>query len=221
VIVEDGIRRMMAEGDNGFYYITLYNENYPQPALPAGAEEGIRRGLYLLRPGTLDTPAPRVQLFGSGSLAREVLAAADRLEREFGVSADVWSVTSYGELRKDGIACDRWNLLHPEESPRRPYVTEQLAAHPGPVVAVSDFVRAYPDLVRPWVPGRYTVLGTDGFGRSDTRVALRDFFEIDARYVVLAALRALVEQGELPRDRLAGVLQQLDIDPGKMDPLAT
>jgi len=221
VIVEDGIRRMMAEGDNGFYYITLYNENYPQPALLDGAEEGIRRGLYLLRPGTLDTPAPRVQLLGSGSLAREVLAAADRLEREFGVSADVWSVTSYGELRKDGIACDRWNLLHPEESPRRPYVTEQLAEHPGPVVAVSDFVRAYPDLVRPWVPGRYTVLGTDGFGRSDTRVALRDFFEIDARYVVLAALHALVEQGELPRERLAGVLQRLGIDPGKMDPLAT
>jgi len=220
VIVEEGIRRMLGAGENGFYYITLYNEPYPQPAMPAGAAEGIRRGLYLLRPAALDAAAPRVQLLGSGSLLRQALAAAARLEREFGVAADVCSVTSYGELRRDGLACERWNRLHPGQPPRIPYVTAELAARGGPVVAVSDFVRAYPELVRPWVPGRYTVLGTDGFGRSDTRSALRDFFEVDARYLVLAALQALVADGALPPDRLQGVLQRLQIDPDKADPLA-
>jgi pyruvate dehydrogenase E1 component len=220
VIVEEGIRRMLGAGENGFYYITLYNEPYPQPAMPAGAAEGIRRGLYLLRPAALDAAAPRVQLLGSGSLLRQALAAAARLEREFGVAADVCSVTSYGELRRDGLACERWNRLHPGQPPRIPYVTAELAARGGPVVAVSDFVRAYPELVRPWVPGRYTVLGTDGFGCSDTRSALRDFFEVDARYVVLAALQALVADGALPPDRLQGVLLRLQIDPDKADPLA-
>ena len=220
VIVEDGVRRMLGEGDNAFYYVTLYNETYPQPALPEGAEEGIRRGLYRVRASGLDE-VPRVQLLGSGSLLREALGAAERLEAEFGVAADVWSATSYGELRRDGLACERWNLLHPDEAPRVPYITAQLGAHAAPVVAVSDYVRAYPDLVRPWVSGRYTVLGTDGFGRSDTRKALRDFFEVDARYVVLAALQVLVTEGELGRDVLNGLPQRLGIDPEKFDPLAT
>ncbi len=219
VIVEDGVRRMMAEGDNGFYYITIYNENYAQPAMPVGAEEGIRRGLYRLRTSTVEDK-PRVQLVGSGSILRQVLEAAERLEAEFGVAADVWSATSFGELRKEGIECDRWNLLHPTETPRQPWVTQQLAERGGPVVAATDFVRGYPDLIRNWVPGRFTVLGTDGFGRSDTRVALRDFFEVDARYVTLAAIQSLVAEGALPRTSLDGLLERLGIDAGKPSPLA-
>ena len=222
VIVEDGVRRMLGEGENGFYYITLYNENYPHPALPAGAEEGIRRGIYALRRSALGDDRPRVQLIGSGSILREVLDAAERLETDFGVAADVWSATSFGELRKDGIACDRWNLLHPAEPERLPYVTEQLAGvHAvarGPVIAASDFVRAYPDLIRNWIPGRYVVLGTDGFGRSDTRVALRDHFEIDARYIALAALKSLADDGGIAREVVAEAIWRLGIDSAKPDP---
>ncbi|PKO80123.1 MAG: pyruvate dehydrogenase (acetyl-transferring), homodimeric type [Betaproteobacteria bacterium HGW-Betaproteobacteria-13] len=217
VIVEDGVRKMMSEADNGFYYITLYNENYPQPAMPVGAEEGIRRGLYRLRSSVADD-RPRAQLIGSGSILRQVIAASDLLEQEFGIATDVWSATSFGELRKDGIDCDRWNLLHPEATPRAPWVTTQLAGG-GPVVAATDFVRSYADLVRNWVPGRYTVLGTDGFGRSDTRVALRDFFEIDARYIALATIQSLVAEGALPADSLKGLLERLGIDAEKPSPL--
>ncbi|QDF95808.1 pyruvate dehydrogenase (acetyl-transferring), homodimeric type [Azoarcus sp. DD4] len=219
VIVEDGVRRMMAEGENGFYYLTLYNENYPQPALPPGAEEGIRRGLYRLRAATLGDDRPRVQLIGSGSILRLVLAAAERLEAEFGVGAEVWSATSFGELRKDGIACDRWNLLHPDAEPRRPWVAAQLGGSRGPIVATTDFIRAYPDLIRNWVPRRYTVLGTDGFGRSDTRVALRNFFEIDDRYIMLAALKSLADDGDIGRDVVAAALAAFAIDTGKPSPL--
>lgn len=218
VIMQDGIRRMMGEGENAFYYITLYTENYPNPALLEGAEEGIRRGMYRLRQSALGEDQPRVQLIGSGSILREVLAAAECLESEYGVAADVWSATSFGELRKDGIDCDRWNLLHPGELPRVPYVTEQLSARPGPVVAASDFIRAYPDLIRNWVPGRYSVLGTDGFGRSDTRVALRDFFEIDSRYITLAALKSLADQGDVGREVVVAAVARLGIDAHKPDP---
>ncbi|HRP26142.1 pyruvate dehydrogenase (acetyl-transferring), homodimeric type [Thauera sp.] len=220
VIVEDGVRRMMAENHTGFYYITMYNENHQQPAMPVGAEDGIRRGLYLLRGSTLEG-APRVQLLGSGSILRQVQEAAALLEREFGVAADVWSATSFGELRKDGIACDRWNLLHPEEPPRAPWVTAQLAGREGPVVAATDFIRAYPDLIRNWVPRRYTVLGTDGFGRSDTRAALRDFFEVDARYIALAALQSLVAEGTLEASILKGLPARLGIDVDKPSPIGS
>ncbi|MGE5385758.1 MAG: pyruvate dehydrogenase (acetyl-transferring), homodimeric type [Betaproteobacteria bacterium] len=219
VIVEEGVRCMLGEGENVYYYLTLYNENAAQPAMPIDAEEGIRRGIYLLRRSELAGGAPQVQLIGSGSILRQVLLAAERLEREFGVAANVWSATSFGELRKDGIACERWNLLHPDEPPRQPYLTEQLAPHAGPVVAASDFVRAYPDLVRAWVPRRYTVLGTDGYGRSDTRAALRDFFEIDERYIALATLRSLAEDGAFPRERLAAAMAGLGIDAEKSSPL--
>ena len=219
VIAEDGVRRMMSEGENGFYYLTLYNENYPQPAMPVGAEEGIRRGIYRLRQSTLGDDQRRVQLIGSGSILREVLAAATRLEDDFGVAADVWSATSYGELRRDGIACDRWNLLHPSETPRVPYVAAQLPKDGGPFIAASDFVRAYPDLIRTWVPGPYRVLGTDGFGRSDTRAALRDFFEINARYIALAALTSLADQGAMARSDLATAIERLEIAPDKPSPI--
>ena len=218
VIIEDGIRRMLGAGENGFYYMTLYNENYPQPAMPAGADEGIRRGIYPLSRSVLGSDRPRVQLLGSGSILREVLAAAAKLEADYAIAADVWSVTSFGELRKDGIECDRWNLLHPGEAPRVPYVTGQLAAQHGPVIAASDFVRAYPDLIRNWVPRRYTVLGTDGFGRSDTRSALRDYFEVDARYIVLAALTNLAEEGRFSAAALPDVLDKLGIDGNKPVP---
>jgi pyruvate dehydrogenase E1 component len=219
VIVEDGVRRMMADGENCFYYITLYNENYSHPGLPAGAEEGIRRGLYPLRSSTLDPGKPRVQLIGSGSIMLQVLAAAECLEADFSVAADVWSATSYAELRRDGIACDRWNLLNPAAEPRVPYVTEQLNSHDGPVIAASDWVRAYPDLIRNWVPRRYTVLGTDGFGRSDTRLALRDFFEIDDRYITLAALRSLADEGVIGREAVVDALTSLGLDPNKPSPI--
>jgi pyruvate dehydrogenase E1 component len=154
---------------------------------------------------------PRVQLLGSGSILREVLKAAEWLEADFGVAADVWSVTSFSELRRDGIECDRWNLLHPEEPPRRAYVAEQLGATSGPVVAATDFIRAYPDLIRAWVAGRYSVLGTDGFGRSDTRAALRDYFGVDARFVALAALRGLADEGAIDPARVAAALRQFGI----------
>jgi pyruvate dehydrogenase E1 component len=219
VIVEDGIRRMMRDGENCFYYLTVYNENYAHPALPDGAAEGVRRGMYLLRPSRLDEHGPRVQLLGSGSILPEVLAAAELLETDYDVGADVWSVTSYGELRRDGIACDRRRLLADGE-PAKPYVAAQLESRPGPVVAASDFIRAYPDLIRNWVPRRYTVLGTDGFGRSDTRAALRDFFEVDRRYLVLAALASLAEEEAVPRDVPAAARRKLDIDPEKPEPLA-
>lgn len=245
VIVEEGVRRMMetvaedgantpeSTPEHGFYYITLYNENYAHPALPATAKEdeikeGIRRGIYLLRRSPLAANAPRVQLIGSGSILRHVLEAAERLEADFGVAADVWSATSFSELRKDGIACDRWNMLHPDATPRVPYVTAQLQAqlntHPGQsgtIVAASDFIRAYPDLIRNWVPGRYTVLGTDGFGRSDTRVALRDFFEIDSRYVALAALNSLADEGRIERARVSEALTRYGIDAEKPSPIGT
>jgi pyruvate dehydrogenase E1 component len=220
IIIEDGVRRMMAGGENCFYYITVYNENYPHPLMPVGAEEGIRRGLYLLRSSTLAEHRPLVQLIGSGSILLQVLAAARRLETDFAVAADVWSATSFGELRKDGLACDRWNLLNPLEQPRIPYVTERLSRHRGPVIAASDWARAYPDLIRAWVPRPYTVLGTDGFGRSDTRVALRDFFEVDDRYIALAALRRLAEEGQLDRQTLVSAVSRLDLDPGKPNPMA-
>lgn len=219
VIVEDGVRRLMTEGESGFYYVTLYNENYPHHALPAGTEEGIRRGLYLLRRSPREGTSPRVQLLGSGSILRQVIDAAERLEQDFAVAADVWSVTSFSELRRDGMECDRWNLLHPTAAPRVPYVTQQLAAHPGPVVAATDFVRAYPDLIRGWIPRRYSVLGTDGFGRSDTRAALRDFFEMDSRYIALTALQSLAAEGQMEPDRVAAALAHLEIDPEKPNPL--
>ena len=220
VIIEDGVRRMMGKGENIFYYLTLYSENYLHPALPAGAEEGIRRGLYRLRESALGADKAHVQLIGSGSILREVVKAAELLESEFGVAADIWSATSYGELRKDGIACDRWNLLNPGEPARTPLVSEALAASGGPIVAASDFVRAYPDLIRNWVPRRYTVLGTDGFGRSDTRAGLRDFFEVDARYIALAALQALANEGTIDGNVVSEALTQLGINKDKPCPFA-
>jgi pyruvate dehydrogenase E1 component len=211
VIVQEGLRRMVGEQEDVFYYLTLMNENYHHPAMPAGAQEGILRGIYPLRTSTAE--GPRVQLLGSGTILNEVLAAASLLEEDFGVAPDVWSVTSFTELRRHGIEVERWNLLHPEEKPRRPYVAEQLGSREGPVVASTDYIRAYADQIRQWVPGRYRVLGTDGYGRSDSRAALRRFFEVDRHYVTVAALRELADEGVVEPSRVREAIDRYEIDP--------
>jgi pyruvate dehydrogenase E1 component len=196
------------------------NENYEHPPIPKGAEEGILKGMYLLRESKSKAKS-RVQLMGSGTILREVEAAAELLEKDWGVAADVWSATSFTELRRDGLAAERWNLLHPEGKPRTPYVTQMLAKRPaGPVVAASDYIKTFADQIRPFVPKErvYRVLGTDGFGRSDSREKLRYFFEVDRHFVVVAALKALVEQDEGKAKAVADALKKYGIDTDKPDP---
>jgi pyruvate dehydrogenase E1 component len=219
VIVRDGLRRMVADQEDVYYYITVMNENYTHPEMPADCEAGILRGAYLVRDGGA-ADGPRVQLLGSGTILREVIAAADLLA-EYGVNADVWSATSFNELRRDGLAAERWNLLHPLEEPRLPYLAEALGKRrPGPVVAASDYIKAYAGGIRPFVGSRrFHALGTDGFGRSDFRRNLRDFFEVDRRWVALAALKALADDGTLARERVAEALAAFGIDPAKPNPL--
>lgn len=218
VIIRDGLRRMVAEGEDTFYYLTLYNENYAMPPLPDGAEEGILRGLYRVRPAR-GAGGPTVQLLGSGPLLREALRAAELLEDGFGVDAAVWSATSYQQLRADTLACERWNRLHPLEPPRVPYVSQQLGGQPGPVIAVSDFVKAVPDQVARWVPEGLVPLGTDGYGLSDTRLALRRHFEIDAEHVAVAALAELARRGAYPPEAAAAAIARLGLDPDAADPV--
>ena len=223
VIIQEGLRRMVAEQEDVFYYLTLMNENYVHPEMPKGAEEGILRGMYLLKSAaTPRAKKPRVQLLGSGTILREVLAAAELLEQDFGVLADVWSVTSFTELRRDGIEVERWNTLNPlAKKPRTPYVTEQLQKRQGPVIASTDYIRAYADQIRGWVDGSgtgdkariYRVLGTDGFGRSDYRKALRNFFEVDRYHVAVAALKALADDGAVDAKQVAEAIKRYEIDP--------
>ncbi len=215
VIVQDGLRAMVADQEDVFYYITLMNENYRHPPMPDGARDGILRGMYLLREGASPRSKrrPRVQLLGSGTILREVIAAADLLEQEWDVSADVWSVTSFTELRRDGIETERWNTLHPLEAPRQAFVSECLERRRGPVIASTDYVRAYPDQIRAWVPRTYRVLGTDGYGRSDRRRALRRFFEVDRHHVVVSALKSLADEGTVPVERVADAIARYEIDP--------
>ncbi len=230
VIVQDGLRRMYAEDEDVFYYVTLLNENYEHPAMPAGAEEGIRKGMYSLReapgkkapgkktPGKKGTVPPRVQLLGSGSILLEVMAAADLLAADFGVAADLWSVPSFNELRRDGMAVERWNRLHPGEEPRASYVEQCLDGRKGPVVASTDYMRSVADQIRPWVESRYVTLGADGFGRSDMREALRGFFEIDRHHVVVAALKALADDGEMPAKTVSEAIEKYGIDADAPEP---
>ena len=213
VIVQDGLRRMLEEQEDAFYYLTLMNENYVHPAMPDGAQEGILRGMYKLSGATKRSKKPRVQLLGSGTILREVMAAGELLESEFGVLSDVWSVTSFTELRRDGLEAERWNMLHPTAKPRRSYVSTCLDERRGPVVASTDYLRAYADQIRQWVPGRYRTLGTDGYGRSDKRQALRRFFEIDRDYVVVAALKELADLGEIEPERVQAAIERFEIDP--------
>ena len=217
VILHDGLRRMYAEQESVFYYVTIANENYVQPALPPAAAEGIVRGMYLLQEAA--GSGPRLQLLGSGAILREVLAAAELLREDFGVAADVWSVTSFSELQREGVSAERWSLLHPGEPRRASYVETCFATRPpGPVLAASDWVRAHAEQIRAFVPRPYRVLGTDGFGRSDVRERLRDFFEVGRHWVVVAALRSLAEQGSVAPSEVQRALEKYGIDPEKPNP---
>ncbi|MEL7060295.1 MAG: pyruvate dehydrogenase (acetyl-transferring), homodimeric type [Acidobacteriota bacterium] len=220
VILRDGLERMFGEAnENCFYYVTLLNENYAHPAMPDGVEDGILRGMYRLEADPeADAARPRVQLLGCGAILREVLAAAEMLRADWGVAADVWSCPSFTELRRDGLSVDRWNRLHPEEAPRRAYVTELLDSHDGPVVAATDSMASYADQVRPWIDRQFVVLGTDGFGRSDSRPALRRFFEVDRQHVVVAALGALAREGAIEASMASTAIERYGLDPELPDP---
>jgi len=227
VIIQDGIRRMYREGENVFYYITVMNEQYEMPPMPEGARPGILKGMYRFRAASGDVPPPagrkkatgplRAQLLGSGAILNEVIAAQKMLEK-YGVAADVWSVTSYNELSRDGHDAERWNMLHPAEKPRVPYVAECLADAPGVVVAASDYLKILPDAIARWIGKPMVALGTDGFGRSEDRAGLRTFFEVDARYVTVATLSALARSGELDPKVVAQAIKEFGIDPEKKNP---
>jgi pyruvate dehydrogenase E1 component len=218
VIVMDGIRRMYQLGEQAIYYITLENDNYVMPAMPEGATEGIIKGMYSLSSRDVEGSQHRVQLFGSGAILRSVLGAQEILAERFGVASDVWSVTSYTQLRRDAHACERWNMLHPNDEPRRSYIETVLEDRQGPFIAASDYVRAVAEQLTPWVPGDYFVLGTDGMGRSDTREMLRRHFEVDAECITLAALYRLMKQGKFERDAVTRAIGDLGIDANKLDP---
>ncbi len=221
VILHHGLQRMVERQENVFYYITLLNENYAMPGLVPGTEEQIIKGMYLCKPGAADTQAPRVQLLGSGSILRESFVAQELLAADWGVQADVWSCPSFNELTRDGQDVERWNLLHPLEVPRVPFVTQQLADHAGPVVTSTDYMKAYGEQIRSFLPaGRtYKVLGTDGFGRSDFRRKLREHFEIDRHYIVVAALKALSEDGTVPVQLVADAIAKYGIQTDRINPL--
>ena len=221
VIVHDGMRRMYVEQEDIYYYITLLNENYPHPDMPEGVEEGILKGLYRLPLEREVKKDLHVQLMGSGALLPEVIAAAQILERDYGVSSEVWSATSLTEVRREAQQVERWNLLHPLEDPKVPYLTQLLEGHAGPVVVSTDYMKIHADQIRPWIGNRrFVALGTDGFGQSDTREALRRHFEVDRQFVVLAALKALADDGVLGRDVVAKALAEMQIDGEKVDPIS-
>ncbi len=220
VVIQDGLRRMYNDQEDVFYYITLMNENYEHPAMPEGAEAGIIKGMYLFRQGSAPDgmAAPRVQLLGSGTILREVIAGADLLAQDYGVIADIWSCPSFTELRREGMDVERWNMLHPTEEPRRSYVETCLSGRQGPVIASTDYMKLFADQIRPYVPGRYHVLGTDGFGRSDYRKKLREFFEVDRHFVALAALKALADEGSIERSVVVDAISRYGINPSKPNP---
>ena len=222
VIIQDGMRRMYQDQEDVYYYITVMNENYPHPEMPKDAEQGILRGMYLFRKGSETISGGstlRVQLLGSGTILREVIAAAEILDQDFGISADIWSVTSFNELRREALDVTRWNMLHPSEPARLSYVTNCLKDCTGPVVAATDYMKIFADQIREFVPGRYKVLGTDGFGRSDTREKLRQFFEVDRHYVAIATLQALAEDGKISAETVAQAIKKFGIDPDKPNPV--
>jgi pyruvate dehydrogenase E1 component len=221
VIVHEGMRRMYTNDTrtqhDEYYYLTLQNENYQHPAMPAGVEKGIMRGLYLLQP--CEKPADKhVQLLGSGSILREVIAAAALLKNDWGVTADIWSAPSITELARDGRDVERWNLLHPAEKQRKPYVAECLGGMAGPAIVATDYVRSYAEQIRAYVPMPYHVLGTDGYGRSDSREKLRDFFEVDRRWVTVKALNALADTGAISRKKVTEAIAQYGISADKPNP---
>ncbi len=219
VVVQDGLRRMFAEQEDVYYYITVMNENYEHPEMPVGAEADILKGLYAFRKGAAGA-GPRVQLMGSGTIFREVIAAADLLKADWGVESDIWGAPSFNELARNGQDVERWNLLHPMEEPRKSHVAQKLEGAQGPVIAATDYIRMLPEQIRPFIKGSYVTLGTDGFGRSDTREQLRHFFEVDRHWVTLAALKALADEGVIGRDKVAAALVKYNLDPNKPNPMS-
>src|SRR4051812_4336809 len=217
-IIEDGIKRMYVDQESIFYYLTVMNEQYAMPPMPEGARDGILKGMYRFRATSLPQAAARAQLFGSGAILPEVIKAQEILESKYNVGADVWSITSYGELYRDGHACERWNMLHPGQPERVPYVAECLKDAPGVLVAASDYVKALPDSIDRWLPRPLLTLGTDGFGRSEGRAGLRDFFEVDHRYVIVAALSALARDGKIDRAVVQQAIHNHNINPEKSNP---
>ncbi|WP_020168826.1 MULTISPECIES: pyruvate dehydrogenase (acetyl-transferring), homodimeric type [Methylotenera] len=216
VIIQEGLRRMVQNQEDVYYYITLMNENYSHPALPAGAEQGILKGLYSFSKSK--AKGEKVQLMGSGVILREVIAAAELLEKDWGVSADVWSATSFTELRREGLDCERWNMLNPEKPQRLNYVAESLKDAKGPVIASTDYMKSFAEQIQRFVPNKFVALGTDGYGRSDSREALRDFFEVDSRYITVAALKALSDEGKLPAAKVAEAVKKYKLDANKPNP---
>lgn len=218
VIIQNGLYRMYEKMENVFYYITVMNENYVQPDMPQGVEEGIIKGMYILKESKKKSKC-HVQLMGCGTILREVIQAAEWLEKDYDVTSDLWSVTSFNELRRDGLAIERSNAMHPGEKQKQSYVSAQLTGRTGPVIAATDYMRIFADQIRPFVPNRYVTLGTDGYGRSDTRERLRHFFEVDAKYIVLAALNALCAEGSIEASKVADAIKRYGIDPDKLDPI--
>jgi pyruvate dehydrogenase E1 component len=231
VILHHGLKRMVEKQDNVFYYLTLLNENYAMPGLSAGTEEQIIKGMYLCKPGAAKAKGAkadgkRVQLLGSGTILRESIAAQELLAADWGIEADVWSCPSFNELTRDGQDAERFNLLHPLQTPRVSFVAQQLGAHAGPVVASTDYMKAYAEQIRPFIPNNsdgshssFKVLGTDGFGRSDFRSKLREHFEINRHYIVVAALKALSDDGHLPASKAAEAIAKYGINADKINPL--
>jgi pyruvate dehydrogenase E1 component len=217
VIVQDGLRRMYAVQEDIFYYITCMNENYAHPAMPKDAEQGILKGMYLFQVG--GRGKVRVNLIGSGTILREVLKAAEILERDYGVPADVFSAPSFSELRREALEVERTNLRHPDQPPQQPYVRQCLGDRTGPFIAATDYMKLIPDQIRQWVPGRFVALGTDGYGRSDSRAQLRHHFEVDAPHIVLASLKALADEGKLDMATVKACMKKFNIDSDKPSPV--
>jgi pyruvate dehydrogenase E1 component len=218
VIIQDGIRRMYIDQESIFYYLTVMNEQYPMPVMPDGARDGILKGMYRFRAASKPDAPQRAQLFGSGAILTEVIKAQEVLESTYHVGADVWSVTSYSELYREGHACERWNMLHPGAAPKLPYATQCLKDVPGVFVAASDYVKALPDSIDRWLPRPMLALGTDGFGRSESRAGLREFFEVDYRWVIVATLAALARDGAIPASVVQEAMKTHGVNPEKANP---
>jgi pyruvate dehydrogenase E1 component len=212
VIIHDGLRRMYAEQEDVFYYISVMNENYDQPPMPEGAEQNILKGMHLFQSGISRKKAPKVQLLGSGTIFCEVMEAASLLREDWGVEADLWSCTSFTELARDGVACERWNRLHPTSKARISHVAKCITKTDIPVIAATDYIRAFAEQIRPFIKADYTVLGTDGFGRSDTREKLRSFFEVDRHHITIAALKSLADKGEFDAAKIDEAIKKYNIN---------
>jgi pyruvate dehydrogenase E1 component len=219
VIIRDGIYRMYEKQENIFYYISVGNENYAMPPMPEGSKEGILKGMYKFKTSAKKDSKLKAHLFGSAAIINPTLSAQKILEEKYHVATDVWSVTSYNELRREALDAERWNLLNPKEKPRVPYVTQALQGQQGVLTFASDEMKVMPDALSKWIPQRHLTLGTDGFGRSDSRAALRDFFEVDDRHIVYATLVSLLREGQIKSDVLDKAAKDLKIDPKKLNPM--